>query len=341
MTRISARIALLLPFAVAIVVSAVVGVARAESLSQTIEQTLPKIVKIYGAGGFQGMEAYQSGTLISDRGHILTVWSHVLDTDQIIVVLHDGRRFEAKLLGADPGREIAVLKVDAEGTSHFSTKQAATPIEPGTRVLAFSNLFKIATGSEPVSIQRGVISAVTDLSARRGAFETLYRGPVYVVDAITNNPGAAGGALVTLDGQWVGMLGKELRNSTNDTWLNFAMPVSEMDSSIETILAGKKVAEPSIERTKPDRPSSVEQLGLVLIPDILPRTPPYLDQISPNSAAANAGLQPDDLIVFLGDRLIQSSAAFYDELSYVDANEPVELTILRDGQLVVVRLRDR
>ena len=315
--------------------------ATAGNLSSTIEQTLPKIVKIYGAGGFQGMESYQTGTLISPNGHILTAWSHVLDTDEIIVVLHDGRRLQAELLGADPGREIAVLKIDAENTPHFSMKEATKEVDTGDRVLAFSNLFGTAAGSEPVSVQRGVVSIVTDLSARRGAFETLYRGPVYIVDAITNNPGAAGGALVTLDGQWLGMLGKELRNSTNDTWLNFAMPVDELVGSIDAILAGKKVAEPAVSRKKAEQPISTDQLGLVLIPDILPRTPPYLDQVVPNSAAANVGLRPDDLIVFIGDRLVQSATALNDELSYIATDETVELTILRNGQLVVVKLQNR
>ena len=59
-----------------------------------------KMVKIYGAGGIKGLEAYQSGFLISDKGHILTVWSYVLDTDYITAVLNDGRKFQAKLVGA-------------------------------------------------------------------------------------------------------------------------------------------------------------------------------------------------------------------------------------------------
>ena len=94
----------------------------------------------------------------------------------------------------------------------------------GTRVMAFSNLFGVAVGDEPVSVQRGTISVITRLEARRGVFETPYRGPVYVLDVTTNNPGAAGGALVTRRGELIGMLGKELRNSLNNTWLNYAVP---------------------------------------------------------------------------------------------------------------------
>ena len=59
------------------------------------------------------LEAYQSGFLISAEGHILTACSYVLDTDYITVTLDDGRKFEAKLVGADPRLELAVLKIDA------------------------------------------------------------------------------------------------------------------------------------------------------------------------------------------------------------------------------------
>ena len=60
-------------------------------------------------------------------------------------------------------------------------------------MLALSNLFGVATGNEPASVQHGTVSVVTRLDARRGMFETPYHGPVYVLDLVTNNPGAAGG----------------------------------------------------------------------------------------------------------------------------------------------------
>ena len=82
------------------------------------------MVKIYGAGGYRGMEAYESGMLISPDGHILTAYSYVLDTDYITVVLADGRRFEAKLLGADPRLEIAVLKIEAKQLPCFDLEKA-------------------------------------------------------------------------------------------------------------------------------------------------------------------------------------------------------------------------
>ncbi len=136
--------------------------SNAAGLVATIAEVQPKIVKIYGAGGFHGLEAYQSGILISPRGHILTAFSHVLDTDGITAVLADGRRFDAKLLGADPRLEVAVLKIDATGVPCFDLARAARS-RAGSRVLALSNLFGVAVGNEPASVQQGTVSVVAAL----------------------------------------------------------------------------------------------------------------------------------------------------------------------------------
>ena len=316
------------------------GAEAASPVGSTIDAVQPKIVKIYGAGGFRGMESYQSGMLISPEGHVLTVWSYVLDTDEITATLGDGRKFPARLLGADPRLEVALLKIDAEGLPHFDLAEAVEA-EAGTRVLAFSNLFGVAMGDEPASVQHGVVSIKTRLEARRGVFETPYHGPVYVLDAVTNNPGAAGGALVTRRGQLLGMLGKELRNSLNNTWLNYAVPIQELRASIDRIRTTGGIAPVAKEEgpPRPRRALELAKLGIVLLPDVLVRTPPFVDFVRPGSPAAAAGIKPDDLILLLGDRLIQSCKALRSELEYVDHEDEIKLTVLRDQSLVDFTLR--
>jgi S1-C subfamily serine protease len=316
-----------------------IGVAAAASVSDTIDRLQPKMVKIYGAGGFRGMEAYQSGMLISADGHILTAYSYVLDTDYITVVLGDGRKFDAKLLGADPRLEIAVLKIAATKLPYFDLDKAVRAAE-GTRILAFCNLFGVAAGDEAVSVQRGTVSVLTRLDARRGVFETPYRGPVYVLDVTTNNPGAAGGALLTRRGELAGMLGKELRNSLNNTWLNYAVPIDELRRSIDEIRAGKFVTrrDPQPEK-KPKRSLDLIALGVMLVPDVLDRTPPFVDRVESGSSAAKAGIRPDDLIVLIGDHLIQSCKSLRTELQYVDFEDELKLTVLRGQDLLEFTLR--
>lgn len=313
---------------------AVPAQAAGKPVGDVIDQVQPKMVKIFGAGGFRGMEAYQSGMLISAEGHILTVWSYVLDTDVITCVLGDGHRYEAKLLGADPKLEIAVLKIDAKDLPYFDLAKSVRA-EDGTRVLALSNCFGVAVGDEATTVQDGVVSVTTNLAARRGVFETPYRGPAYVLDAVTNNPGAAGGALVTRRGELAGMLGKELRSALNNTWLSYALPIAELRPSVEEILAGKFVARSDKDaEKKPAKALKLTALGIALVPDLLERTPCYVDSVRPGSPAAKMGVQPDDLIVLCGDRLIQSCKSLVNELEYIDYEDPVKLTIIRGQDLV-------
>jgi serine protease Do len=281
------------------------------------------------------LEAYQSGFFISPSGHVLTAWSYVLDTDFIAVILHDGRRLQGELVGVDPALEIAVLKVDLEDSPHFDLNQAVS-LEAGDQVLTFSNLFGIAAGNEPASVLHGRVSVKTTLAARRGAFPIPYRGPVYVLDAVTNNPGAAGGALTDSQGRLAAILGKELQNVLDNTWLNYATPISELSPSVRDILAGKirpPKRQDDQEKT-PGDPLTLAMLGVALVPDVLPKTPPFVDSVRPGSPADRAGLRPDDLVLFANDRTITSCKELLDELSRIDRIDQLRLVVQRGQQLI-------
>ncbi len=308
------------------------------SVNNTAVSTELKTVKLYGAGGVAGLDAYQSGFFVSEKGHILTAWSTVLDVDTVIAVTSDGTRLEAKVEGIDPNLEIAVLTT-TEPTTHYFDLTKAVSAQTGDRVLAFSNLFGIATGNEMSSLQKGVVMATTELDARRGTFESVYQGPIYVIDAMTNNPGAAGGALTDLQGRIVGMLGKELRDSRANTWLNYAIPIAQLVESVNRIRSGNSIVRNTELRKVADRPMSLRDLGIALIPDVLAKTPAYIDLVQPNSPAAEAELAPDDLVLFLNSARIRSQSSLQDELKYIDQADEVTLLIQRGTTLREVILR--
>lgn len=328
----------LLALPIALVAAAAAPASAGTSFADIIGHVQPKIVKIHGAGGFRGLEAYQSGFLISANGHVLTAWSYVLDSEYVTVTLDDGRKFQATLVGQDPLLEIAVLKVDAEDTTFFEL-DAAAEVELGARVLAFSNLFGVATGDEPASVLHGIVAAKTDLAARHGAYQTRYQGPVYVVDAMTNNPGAAGGALTDRLGNLVGLLGKELRSATNNNWLNYAIPIVQVSGSVADILQGT-VSPRNTDNGMPlaTDPVTLDALGIVVVPDVLHKTPPFIDRIVIDSPAHQTGLQPDDLVMFVGGQMIQSCRMLADELSFIERADEVRIVVLRDQDLLEVVL---
>ncbi|MEI8373233.1 MAG: trypsin-like peptidase domain-containing protein [Planctomycetota bacterium] len=324
---------------VAVLLGANTTSAADPSLARVIDLAQAKMVKIYGAGGFHGMQGYQSGFLISSEGHVLTASSYALDPDRITVILNDGRRYPAKLLGDDPRLEVAVLKIEAVSLPYFDIAKAVS-LTDGTRILALSNLFNVAMGDEQASVQSGTVSVLTRLEGRRGVFETPYHGPIYVLDVATNNQGALGGALLTFRGELAGILGRELRNSLNNTWLSYAVPIDQLRQSIDEIKAGKFIALKELPPEKrPARPMDPGLLGINLVPDVLERTPAYVDQVRPGTAAARAGIQPDDLILLVGNRLTQSCKALRKELEMIDQADAVKITVLRGQELVEVTVQ--
>ena len=322
-------------FAVCLASLLVPGTASAQnSLAQAAAEIQPKMVKIYGAGGLRGLEAFQSGFFISRDGYILTVWSYVLDSDVVDVTLSDGRKFEAQFVGMDPRLEIAVLKIESSDVDYFNIDEAVG-LSAGARVLAINNMYGVAFGNEAMSVLSGVVAAKADLAARSGVYETNYRGPVYVLDAMTNNPGAPGGALTDRRGRLAGLIGKELKNAQTNTLLNFAIPISELAQAVEDIRAGKQ--RPSArdeDAKKPKEPHSLAALGIQLVSNPIERTPPFVEAVKAGSPAAVAGIKRDDLILFVNGRIVASCKLVADELSWIDRLEEIRLTVQRGQELL-------
>ena len=318
-------------------VPAAEAVVPSAGLPSLAGEALPRVVKIFGAGGFRGLPAYSTGCLVSPDGHIATIWNHVLDTDRITVVLDDGRRLEAELLGADPDLDIAVLKVEASGLPFFDVADPPR-VQPGQRVLCLSNMYKVATGDEPVSVQVGTVAAVTDLSARRGRNPIPLDGEAIIVDAVTGVSGAGGGAVVDLQGRLVGMLGREVKGQLTNAWINYAAPTTRLAPVIGRIVDGTFVI-PEDEDTPPLSAGQPSRLGVVTVPNVVPRTPAFIDEVVAGGEAERAGLQPDDLIVSVDGQLVPSIAALEELLATIEADVPVDLVVRRGRELVAVRLR--
>lgn len=313
------------------------ALAQEESLSAIVEKIQPRVVKIYGAGGLRGLEAFQTGALISPQGHILTTWSYVLDADEVTVVLDDGRRFKAELVGADPKFDTAVLKIEGDEFPSFSLETAAQP-KPGDRILAFINLYGIAVGNQPVSVVRGRIASIGPLSTRRGGGLVNYTGDVLFFDAITSNPGAQGGPVVNRRGQLIGMVGKETRNSADNTWANYAIPTSALTQVVDDLLAGRARPRETAEQKLPAKPFDLEAAGIILAPNVVARTPPFVDRVIGGSSAEKAGVAPDDLIVFVNGKLAPSRRAVEEEMRKIDRRDRVQLTLQRGTKFIDVEL---
>jgi serine protease Do len=119
--------------------------------------------------------------------------------------------------------------------------------------------------------------------------------------------------------------------------MNYAIPISELRDTVGDILANKFVRRTAKSDENPNRYSSLD-FGIVMIPDVVYRTPAYIDSVLPGSAAAKAGLQPDDLVLFVNDELIQSNKTLGGELGRLEGGDTLKLIVRRGSKLISVKI---
>ncbi len=318
-----------------------------------------KLVKLFGAGGYRGAESYGTGIIVSPQGHILTAAAPFLDGRELRLHLPDGRKYQFKVKLIEKEFDAAILEIVQAKKELISLELPFFDVaesvknakaEPGTWVMAMSNMYKVAERDEMMSVQRAMVTSVGKLSARRGQFEIPFHGDVLYLDTVTNNPGAAGGAVINRKGELLGMIGKEFRNNQTDTWVNYAMPLS---TKAEVILkTGKKTftlaefVELAVQDkwVKSERPpdSDLKEprvfTGITFVPKVVERTPPYVEEVEPGSPAYKAGLKPDDLVIYLDGEPVYSTDIFKDLLRRYQPGDKVQIEIRRGDNLTAMTL---
>ncbi len=143
-----------------------------------------------------------------------------------------------------------------------------------------------------------------------------------------------------MDGDAVGMLGKELRDATAGVWLNYALPAVTLRPAIAAIVSGEKVtlATKQTDPLPPGKAHSFAALGLVMVPEVLEKTPAFVDTVTSDSLAAKSDMRPDDLIIMVGSVRVDSQASLRDALSRIDRRDPISFTVQRQSRIVSIRI---
>src|SRR5690606_6493088 len=132
------------------------------------------------------------------------------------------------------------------------------------------------------------ILGMKELQARRGRLDASVEEPVYMIDSVTNNPGAAGGIIVSQSGKLLGMIGRELRGTETETWINFALPASLLQTRFQELADASSGAPPADMAANQTPTRRAVDLGIVLVPNVTTRTPAFVTDILNDTAGDQA-----------------------------------------------------
>jgi serine protease Do len=254
--------------------------------------------------------ALGSGVMVTNEGHIITN-NHVVDqVDEIEVQFSDGRTKKARLVGADSQVDLAVLKVDDPGVKPLKLADSDM-VQAGDFVLAIGNPF-------------GFEETVTDgiISSKGRPNRSDFFGELLQTNAAIN-PGNSGGPLINLQGEVVGINTAIISRSGGSQGIGFAIPSNTVRTALESLLKQGRIIRGYLGiQTRGLQPgqSNADSEGVVV------------EEVMPGSPAAQAQLQPGDVIHKFNGRDVKNIYALRSVLAQAELNKNVELEIVRGGK---------
>ena len=264
----------------------------------------------------QQRQGLGSGVIVDANGYILTN-HHVIDgAEQIKVDLNDGRSLDARLVGADPPSDLAVLKVDASNLPVLVLGDSDRA-RVGDVVLAIGNPLGVGQ-----TVTMGIISAKgrqTGLS--NGSFEDFLQ-----TDAPINR-GNSGGALVSTNSELIGINSQILSPSGGSIGLGFAVPSNMARTVVEQLINSGRVRRGQLGITVLRIPSEeAARLGVTQGPGVV------VYEVQGGSAADRAGLRRGDVITALNGTPVNEPNSFRNQIASTPPGSEVTLTVKRNGQ---------
>lgn len=266
-----------------------------------------------------------SGVIVSPAGYILTNNHVVEEADEIEVVLNDGRRSAAQVIGTDPETDLAVLKISLTELPVI-TLGNSDALSIGDQVLAIGNPFGVGQ-----TVTGGIVSALGRTQLGINTFENFIQTDAAI------NPGNSGGALVDVNGHLMGINTAIYSRSGGSMGIGFAIPTSTARSVMEAIVRDGQVTRGWIGVEPQDlSPELAESFGLV------PGSGVIITGVLQNGPAAQAGLRPGDVITHVAGRQVGTVAQLLSAVAALPPGTPAAMDVVRrDGktQLTVTPAR--
>jgi serine protease Do len=263
-------------------------------------------------------EATGSGVIISNDGFIVTN-NHVIEkSDKIKIILHDKREFEARLVGTDPDTDIALLKIEAENLP-FLIWGNADELKLGEWVLAVGNPFNLTS-----TVTAGIVSAKSRGIGIIGGQLPLES---FIQTDAAVNPGNSGGALVSTNGELVGINTAIASRTGSYSGYSFAIPSGIVRKVVEDLkqfgevqraLLGVSIQSVNAELAR--------EYGLDQIEGV------YVAEVTEDGAAREAGIEKGDVIVAINGHKVNSNSELQEQIGKHRPGDQVEVLVKRKNK---------
>ena len=258
-----------------------------------------------------------SGVIYSEDGYIITNNHVISGASNITVTLHDGTELEATLVATDAQTDVAVIKVDKTGLTSVSFGDSAS-LSVGDLAVAIGNPLGTLSGTAT----EGIISALEREITIDGKSMTLIQTSASI------NPGNSGGGLFDQYGNLIGIV--VAKSSGSDVeGLGFAIPADTVLKVAKSLIEnGYVTGRPAAGITIVDLTdaSTAMQYGVDL-------TGVYIKEVT-SSSAKKAGLEAGDLVYYIDDVKVTSSAVLLKEIQSHEVGDTVTFTVVRNGEIL-------
>ncbi len=264
------------------------------------------------------VNGYGSGVIISDDGYIITNNHVIADAESVEVTLNDKRTFTAKIIGRDPGSDIALLKISASNLSVIKYGDS-DQLKLGEWVLAVGNPFNLTS-----TVTAGIVSAK---GRNLGLNEGDYRIESFIQTDAALNMGNSGGALVDTKGMLVGITSAIISPNGGYAGNSFAIPVSIVKKVVDDLKEFGEVQRALIGVEIKDVDSEIaDKQKLGEVKGVL------ITRIVPDGSAEAAGLKVDDVIVGFDGQDVGSVAELQEKVGRHRPGDKGSVSYLRNGK---------
>ncbi|WCT60743.1 S1C family serine protease [Limosilactobacillus portuensis] len=265
----------------------------------------------------------------SNSAYIVTNNHVVKGSNALQVILSNGRKVDASLVGSDSATDLAVLKINSANVKTVAEFGNSNSIAAGQDVLAIGS----PMGSEYANtVTKGIISAKSR-TLKSGTDGTLTS--VIQTDAAINS-GNSGGPLINMAGQVIGINSMKLAGSSDGSsveGMGFAIPSNEVVKIINQLIKNGKISRPSLGISMIDlsRVTTDQQQSVLKLPSSITKGVVIMD-VQSGSNAQTAGLEQYDVITKLGDTKITNTSSLKSALYKYKVGDTTKVTYYRDGQ---------